>query len=329
LKSNCADYLKDLENKAAETKINSTEKKYYILEDLYKTTITHQIIYNDLEIIKINSSSDSFKEKINEKLKNCFIIRYSKRGDLTVKNENGEKLIIKPGEILISSSEEKETVTFGNESADTEELIIIINIKYLQIFNDDQEIEEFINYFSVSRKNKKILGNIEDRLLNIFDLIIRYDTRWERKLYIFSKINELLGAVIRQLTKKMLKIDFYEESKIETIKSYLEKNYENPRILTDIHKKFYLGRNELSRQFKEETGVGMHDYLKNIKLEKAFYLLLNENKKISEVSLILGYQNYGYFSKIFFKYFGIYPNQVKSAEYNYKLKEIKKDYKSL
>ncbi|MCP1226501.1 helix-turn-helix domain-containing protein [Sebaldella sp. S0638] len=48
--------------------------------------------------------------------------------------------------------------------------------------------------------------------------------------------------------------------------------------------------------------------------------------KVSEVSFLLGYQNYGYFSKIFYKYFGIYPNQIKGSDYNYQLKEITKDY---
>ncbi len=325
MKNNCDIYLRDLENKVSEIKINSTETKYYILKDSHKTSLTHQIIYENLEIVKINSFSDSYVENINEKLENCFIIRYLKKGELNIKNSDGGELSLKAREVLVSYSEEKETA-FSEKQAEIEELIIIVNIKYLQTFTDDQEIQGFINYFSENRKNKTIIDDLEERLLYIFDLINRYDSKWERKLYFFGKINELLGTVVRQFTKKVLKFDFYEESKIELVRSYIEKNYANPQVLSDIHKKFYLSRTELSRQFKTETGMGLHEYLKSIKLEKAFYMLLNEDMKVSEVSFLLGYQNYGYFSKIFYKYFGIYPNQIKGSDYNYQLKEITKDY---
>ncbi|MCP1225982.1 AraC family transcriptional regulator [Sebaldella sp. S0638] len=274
MKNNCDIYLRDLENKVSEIRINSTETKYYILKDSQKTSLTHQIIYKNLEIIKINSLSDSFVENINEKLENCFIIRYMKKGKLNVKNDDGEILSLKAGEVLVSYSKEKETA-FAEKQTEIEELIIIVNINYLETFTDDQEIQGFINYFSENRRNKSVIDNVEERLLYIFDLINRYDSKWERKLYFFGKVNELLGTIVRQFTKRILKFDFYEESKVELVRSYIEKNYANPQVLSDIHKKFYLSRTELSRQFKTETGMGLHEYLKSIKLERAFYMLLN------------------------------------------------------
>ncbi|WP_435309951.1 helix-turn-helix domain-containing protein [Sebaldella termitidis] len=325
MKSICDNYFQNLENKASETKVNSTEKKYYFVKDSYKANITHQIIYKGLEIIKLNSNFDIFNENIDKDLKNSFVVRYLKKGQLIIKNKNNQKIVLNSNEVFISYSEEKETV-FLTEHTNIEELIIIIDLKYFQIFSDDQEIQKFINFFLKNGKNELVINDLEERLLTIFNLIIRYNSKWEKKLYIFSKINELLGSLIRKFTKISLRHSFNEENKIELIKAYLEKNYMEPNILSNIHKKFYISRTDLSRQFREATNMGLHEYLKSIKMEKAYYLILNENKKVSEVSLLLGYQNYGYFSRIFFKYFGIYPNKLKNSDYKYEFLELVKDY---
>ena len=58
--------------------------------------------------------------------------------------------------------------------------------------------------------------------------------------------------------------------------------------------------------------MGMHEFLKNIKLDIAYSILRDEGMKVSEVASLVGYENYGYFSQIFKKHYGIYPLEVKN-----------------
>ena len=57
--------------------------------------------------------------------------------------------------------------------------------------------------------------------------------------------------------------------------------------------------------------MGTHEYIKKIRMEKAYALLLDGNSKVFEISESVGYKSYGYFSKIFYEHFGIFPKDVK------------------
>jgi two-component system response regulator YesN len=46
-------------------------------------------------------------------------------------------------------------------------------------------------------------------------------------------------------------------------------------------------------------------------MEKALYLLKHTNKKIYEITTVLGYQNPQYFSKMFKKHYGMTPNEYR------------------
>lgn len=68
----------------------------------------------------------------------------------------------------------------------------------------------------------------------------------------------------------------------------------------------------ISKIFKEETGDSLINYLIKIRLEKASFLL-KKNKEISikEISLLVGYEDAYYFSKLFKKYYSFSPLQFK------------------
>ena len=130
------------------------------------------------------------------------------------------------------------------------------------------------------------------------------------KLELYPKSLNRYKMYIKNLMKIMQKpfvkgiyISLGNHDDAETIKEYIGKNYNAPNLLETLHKKFYINRGELSKRFRKVTGTGMYEYLKKIKLEKAYEMLKNEDKKISEIASELGYDNYGYFSKVFYVLF--------------------------
>lgn len=69
-----------------------------------------------------------------------------------------------------------------------------------------------------------------------------------------------------------------------------------------------LSRDYLFRLYKKETGYNLMDYLLDIRIQKAKEFLMQSGKyKVYEVSTLVGYSDYAYFSKIFKKQTGMTP----------------------
>lgn len=74
------------------------------------------------------------------------------------------------------------------------------------------------------------------------------------------------------------------------------------------------GINTMQRQFISATGLSIHKWQLNRKMEKAVTLLLHDGLSIKETAYILGFADRYHFSKAFKNYFGISPAQfVKSG----------------
>ena len=72
--------------------------------------------------------------------------------------------------------------------------------------------------------------------------------------------------------------------------------------------------NTLHREFASATGLSIHKWRLNRRMEKAVQLLLHDNMSIKETADILGFADRYHFSKTFKHYFGISPAQfVKSG----------------
>lgn len=65
----------------------------------------------------------------------------------------------------------------------------------------------------------------------------------------------------------------------------------------------------LSRKFHEETGVTLTDFIKKEKMNLAAELINRKLYSLHEISSLLGYENYSYFSRVYKEYFGASPTQ--------------------
>jgi two-component system response regulator YesN len=69
----------------------------------------------------------------------------------------------------------------------------------------------------------------------------------------------------------------------------------------------------LSKVFKLETGEMLSDYLLRIRMERAVQLLKGSELKIFEIAAEVGYLTTSYFIKVFKKYYGITPQEYRTA----------------
>lgn len=92
--------------------------------------------------------------------------------------------------------------------------------------------------------------------------------------------------------------------------AYIEKNFNRDIGLNELADRVGMSTAYLSVLFKSEVGTSYVKYLTNLRIKHA-KKLLKEGYKVSEVSEMVGYNNYRYFCDIFKRCVGKTPNEYK------------------
>jgi AraC-like DNA-binding protein len=88
---------------------------------------------------------------------------------------------------------------------------------------------------------------------------------------------------------------------------YINDNVLSPISLSEVSEHIHLSKEYTASIFKKETQKTVTEYITERKMLYAKELLLSGSFSLSEISANLGYDNYGYFSVTFKKYYGISP----------------------
>jgi len=99
-----------------------------------------------------------------------------------------------------------------------------------------------------------------------------------------------------------------------TIK-YIEENYySNDLNINDVSDKLEVTSSYLSKLLKKETGLSFIEYLTNIRIKKAMYIMEDPTIKIYDVAELVGYSNQHYFCRAFKKVVGFSPTEYKRGK---------------
>jgi AraC family transcriptional regulator, transcriptional activator for feuABC-ybbA operon len=118
-------------------------------------------------------------------------------------------------------------------------------------------------------------------------------------------LQQLLIATV-QNTRKQNR-NFGASLKVEKAIQYMHQNSNKKVTLTELSDMVKLSPAYLSRSFKETTGYSVIEYFNKIKIDKAKELFIEGEKKVKEVSQLLGFSDEFYFSRIFKKIEGVSP----------------------
>lgn len=122
-------------------------------------------------------------------------------------------------------------------------------------------------------------------------------------MYIFSKL-----SFEDKLTCK--------EKEIFDAIVYINGNFGHQLSCDCVAKQFGYSPNYFSSIFKKVTGVPFSEYVLNLRLEKAGYMLIMGEVPITDISLTCGFNSTSYFSMLFKKKYGMSP-----IEYRNRLKK--------
>lgn len=191
----------------------------------------------------------------------------------------------------------------------------VINIAYETLEN----FEPIFNYID-NDDNIMIVCHIDSNTewLNIGDEI-------EAKIFDYLNVNILLEH--RKLTNGIVGIKSAYKTMVNVINKkcmfkplvlltlkYIDANYYlNDLSLETVAEEFNTNPSYLSRMIKQETGLSFIDYLINLRIKKAIFIMDDPTIKIYQVAEMVGYSNQHYFCKAFKKVTGISPTEYRGG----------------
>ena len=98
---------------------------------------------------------------------------------------------------------------------------------------------------------------------------------------------------------------------VEFVKSYISEHYMKEIRLHDLALVAHVSGSYLSTKFKKEVGCSFTEYLVRFRMNKANEILKTGKKTCREAASDVGYEDYAQFSKMFKKYIGMLPTEVK------------------
>ena len=107
---------------------------------------------------------------------------------------------------------------------------------------------------------------------------------------------------LRESTKK--------DEQITTVINYIESHYNEEISISQLCELVQYSTTHLTRKFKKEVGLAPISYLRIYRLEKAYSLLKDGKKNISEIARQCGFTDANYFTRCFKAHFGYAPTRL-------------------
>lgn len=94
--------------------------------------------------------------------------------------------------------------------------------------------------------------------------------------------------------------------------SYIEENYKEKLLLSDVAEKTYVSQWHLSKLLNKETGQNFSEILNGVRIEKAKELLKNPSMRIGDIAEEVGFLDLAHFSRVFKKICGMSANEYRN-----------------
>lgn len=156
----------------------------------------------------------------------------------------------------------------------------------------------------------------EESILRKLDGCLSGERNTINRLLIESSVLELLSINLERLLcegcrRDAIGLSRTEVDSLKLAREILLNRLESPPSLLELSRLVHLNDCKLKRTFKLLFGKTVYGYVREQRLEKAFYLLESGKCNVSEAAFTIGYTNISHFSEAFQKKYGVLPREVK------------------
>lgn len=143
--------------------------------------------------------------------------------------------------------------------------------------------------------------------------VISYNVcEYVRKISILEELPKAVKKAVANLEEYEVGIDVERPESndlLSKMERYIEEHFKKKISLETMADELHANKSYLSRLYKEKQGINISDAILQKKVEAAKDYLRKTDLKIYEVSEKIGFDDTGYFSKVFKKYTGQSPKE--------------------
>ncbi len=297
---------------------NAGEKRYKTAsvyengqEHITRVDISNGIVFFD--VFLKGGKEHSFRVR---NLDRMVVVTVVKEGGFSIHdNIDGKSFSCKKDEVRIfCSSKQDFTLSTGEKKSDIFVLLIadFFLKRYLSLNRSEPidflygKIQEEVGIELVDTKPLDALS------LHIIDKII--DTRLQERMHSIKCEHNVIEFIIHRFSLISMvdsDIDPDELQIAQKAQKYLLNNFVTPPTIPHLAHICATNETKLKRAFKKVYKTTIGGYVRKLRLEKANLLLKERMLSIGEVAKEVGYAHQGYFCRLFFKRYGIYPKDLK------------------
>jgi len=119
---------------------------------------------------------------------------------------------------------------------------------------------------------------------------------------------QVLNRSVRRLKESSVPKCSYSSQVVAQVKRYLEDHFTAQSSLEELAARFHYSACHLNALFRQETGIAIHSYILEKRMNLAQTLLTKENMQIKDIAYKVGFSDPLYFSRLFRRRFGESPS---------------------
>ena len=174
-------------------------------------------------------------------------------------------------------------------------------------------IENLMQQYFLSKKNAVQRIGLSEKIIQLFTDIIEI-TREERTGYqplVSGIVMHLLGEIYSRVKQQLYTGEEVTESIINKARIIFRTNTDQGINIEKVAKELCVSYAWFRKAFKTYTGMAPHQYLIQLKIEKAKMLLTYRSRSIKEIAFSLNFESPFYFSKLFKEKAGVSPEMYR------------------
>ncbi len=148
-----------------------------------------------------------------------------------------------------------------------------------------------------------------DRLRHLFASLFLHtkNPSLSSKMTCISLVYELFALLAEERSSSS------GNSTIRRALDYIAAHYTEPIRITDLAAQLHLNNNYFTKLFYQKTGVTPMQHIRNLRFDKAAYLLKHTDLSIADVAINVGFSDTLYFSRSFHEYAGCSPTAYRKS----------------
>ncbi len=233
---------------------------------------------------------------------------------------DGERLLLKQGEIVFHKPNEFHTIKAHNSSPNIFVISFVCKSSAMTYFEHfktvlDKQLKPFISSVLAEANDTYVIPKND---VSLKKLVTKEDAPFGGEQQIKSYLEQLLILLVRKMVEKKSITVFPSKESLEThlvveIKHYIKSRVRENMTVNEVCKVFGYSKTYLSYLFKEQSATSMAKYFTICKIEEAKRLIREDAYNFTQISEMLSFDNPQYFTRVFKRVVGLTPSQFKNS----------------